>query len=69
MNFADELDEISKNIEFLLNEQPRLTLDEIAEKIEKDKKVVEIILKSMYADGKIRALYIYELVDKENKED
>ena len=64
MNFVDELNEITEAVLSLLQSGSRLTLDEIVEKTGKDQKVVDIILKSMYADRKIQALYVYEIVEE-----
>lgn len=58
----EALDDIREEVRRVLAEEPRLTTEEVAARIEKGEGVVRTVMESMYTRGDIEPLYVYRLV-------
>ena len=58
-----ELEEIKSLSSEYIRAHPRATLAEIAEVIQRDEAAIRTVMQAMYADGEVRPLYVYEMVE------
>ena len=59
-----ELEEIKTLSSEYIRDHPRSTLAELANVIGKDEAAIRTVMQAMYADGQVRPLYVYEMVEK-----
>lgn len=66
MDIAQELNRIQGGImEILADGHQRLTPQEFADQLNADLRAVETVLKSLFADRRVQAVYVYQLFSED----
>ena len=57
----ETLNEIREEIQEILSSESRLTVEEVAGRLERGEGVVRTVMESMYARNEIEPLYVYQI--------